>query len=197
MAAAWLEAGRSTGDTTMLQSAFDLSVGPPSESASGLTIIRAHAAHLLGKYDDALAAWRQIVARSDDPGYLNNLAYILLVRGNPADLDEAYKLARTAADAAGSDAGILGTLALAESRKGNRAAAIATYRKAIAIDATNIEAMIGLAEELARGNSNERAEARTLAQRANAKLIGPARQLPELRRQLDAVMAAIDTGSPK
>ncbi|HEX8916563.1 MAG TPA: hypothetical protein VF796_29700, partial [Humisphaera sp.] len=198
LADAWLTAGLRTGDAGMFRSAVTLT-GPllaadrPSLEA---LFVHATASHHLGDYDGAARAWRAALAQRDEPGFANNLAYVLLVRGDRADLDEARRLAERAYAAVPTDAGVVATVGLLRSRQGDRQAAIARYREALKLEPDSVESMLGLAEVLAAEPEQaraaaSRAEARDWLDKARAKLQGPGHRLPELKKQLDAVTASV------
>jgi len=148
----------------------------------------------LGEYDDAERAWRTAIKLGrTDAGTSNNLAYLLLIRGKPQDLDEARKLAEQAVAAAPTVSSFHDTLARVHAASGRRDVAMASFREALARDPDNVEAMIGLADALAGSAQKEDiAEARVLRTRISRILDGGTPLSPPLKRQWNKVQAATD-----
>jgi tetratricopeptide (TPR) repeat protein len=199
LAEAWQDSARATGDAELLKPAAaildPLIAGEPPVEALELAGM---VAHFQGDYEKAERCWRGVArARNGAAQSMNNLAYVLLIRANPKDLPEATALAEKAV-AAMPEPAFLGTLARARSANGDRAAAIAGYRKALQEGSSfghddNVEARLGLAEELSRGSkAEEKIEARRLVSEAEAMLRNGTLQPPEIQKQLLAIKARLD-----
>ena len=196
VAAAYFEAGRRTGDATLLATAAaaaePLAAG---RRASPLRPARAQAAHFLGDYATAEQAWRTVrrAVANPDPDVLNNLAYVLLVRGNPNDLAEATRLAQQAVSASPDVPAFAGTLALARSRNGDRAGAVQTYRQVLVKQTDNVDALLGLAGELLEGES-PKTEPRpnVCSSKSGASRDEDGAQPPESRKQFEALAVLAD-----
>jgi cytochrome c-type biogenesis protein CcmH/NrfG len=150
----------------------------------------------LADYDDAVKSWRKVVALTGPrPTVSNNLAYVLLVRGDKADLEEARKLAESAVAASPDESTYHDTLARIYARLGQHDKSVASFRTAVAKDPSNVEAMIGLADELTHGDKKaEAAEAKDLLARINRAVTrGPPLSTPT-RKQLEGLRAALDLG---
>ena len=101
----------------------------------------------------------------------NNLAYLLLIRGDKASLAEARQLAEQAVSADPDNSTFYDTLARLCAQGGDRDQAIRLFRTALEKDPENLEPMIGLADLLTRGGTRqEAAEARGLVVRINQQL---------------------------
>jgi tetratricopeptide (TPR) repeat protein len=93
----------------------------------------------------------------NQPDAMNNLAYILLQRGEK--LEEARGLAEKAVASRQNLAGFYDTLARILAKLGDRAKAIQTFETAIKLDPQNLEALVGLATTLhADGRHDKAAE---------------------------------------
>lgn len=151
-------------------------------------------AEAMGDLDGAERGYRELMKLLPDaPAVQNNFAYLLLTRGRPADLAEARALAERAVAAAPDSATFHDTLARVQAAAGDRAAAAKSFREAIRRDPRSVEAMIGLADLLAR---EDREEVRSLLARIDDALREQARRQapplpPALQRQLDAVRTAL------
>jgi tetratricopeptide (TPR) repeat protein len=195
VADAWLQAGRATGSAALMQRAADAlkpMLAGPTASVDTL-VLAAYVAHFRGDYPQAERYWRSVRPVSKSPDVPNNLAYALLLSGRDDAVAEARALADEAAAAAPRNPTFLGTQARAMARQGQRDAAIGTYRKVLALDARNVEAMVGLAEELAKGSPADTEEARKLVARARQAVDeDPQPVAPELKKQLEAVRATVE-----
>jgi tetratricopeptide (TPR) repeat protein len=84
-----------------------------------------------GRYDDAQACYRKaLAAEARNVGALNNLAWLLALRGG--DPAEALGLVQQAVEAAGPDASLLDTRALIQLARGRRDLALVDLRAAVA-----------------------------------------------------------------
>ena len=198
VASAYFDAGRRTGDAGLLSRALEMVDGLAAGDALPPTAfaVRAQAAHYLGDYAKAEESWRQIRrgVANPDPDVLNNLAYVLLVRGDKKDLAEATALAGQAVAGSPDVLAYVGTLAMANARNGDRAGAIQKYRQVLAKEPDSVDALLGLAGELLRGDrAEEKAEAKRLLVQARRLLDQGTPQPPELRRQLDALGGVAET----
>jgi tetratricopeptide (TPR) repeat protein len=216
LAAAWHAVGNATGSAAAYGKARDLLrrlVDRPDAaniSADAWDLLARNALEL-AEYDDAVRGWQQAAKAGStknggtknggtkpgdaDPGLSNNLAYALLLRGKAGDLPEAERLAKQAVAGSPATSGFHDTLARVYSRLGRRPEAIAEFRTAIEKDRDNVEPLVGLADELARGNQkSESSEARTLLTQIN-RTVGAAGSPPlstPVRKQLESVRAALE-----
>jgi tetratricopeptide (TPR) repeat protein len=198
LAEQWHAVGKRFGSQSALERSRDVLqplVARPDAGAE-LWDLQGRNALELGDYDTAVSAWRKVVALSGArPTLSNNLAYVLLVRGNKADLEEARKLAESAVGASPDESTCHDTLARVYARLGEHDKSVASFRTAIAKDSGNVEAMIGLADELAHGDKKaEAAEAKDLLGKINRAVTkGPPLSTPT-RKQLEGLRAALDLG---
>jgi len=150
-------------------------------------------AHFQADYARAEQLWRKLLKDKPTADVRNNLAYVLLLSGKADVVDEAHELANQAVAAEGENPLFLGTLGRSFARQGKRAEAMQMFRKALTLDAESMEAMVGLAEELAKGSPDERAEAQKLLSSARLLMSQHPEQVdPDVQRQADSVQAAID-----
>jgi Flp pilus assembly protein TadD len=190
LATAWYVVGREFNDRESLTTAK--SVAQPL-TASG--DVAAEAWMIMASCDEALgdlgAAGREyreaLKLRPNQPAAQNNLAYVLLLKGD--SLDEAHQLSTAAVTASPNTSSFHDTLARVEAKRGNRDAAVTSFRKALALDPTSVEAMIGLTEVLAQSGNREDARAQLV--QIDAVLQTSPRLPPQLQTQLDAVRAAL------
>ena len=170
VAVAYFDAGRATADARVARPGGRRrrTAGGRRRPAGVRPCPAGNVAHYLGDYAKAEQSWRLVrrAVANPDPDVLNNLAYVLLVKGDPKDVAEATQLAEQAAAAEPASLAYAGTLALAKSRGGDRPAAIAGYRRVLAKDADNVEALLGLAGELLKGGTPpEQSEGKRLVTR--------------------------------
>jgi tetratricopeptide (TPR) repeat protein len=127
-----------------------------------LWIERASLRDLQGRYDEAIADYRQAVARApDNPMPLNNLAWLLAMQRR--DLDEALALVNRAIDAAGPLPLLLDTRAAVYLALGKLEPALADLREAVASE-PSLGFLLHLA--LAERKANHHAAVRKLLERA-------------------------------
>src|SRR5207249_2982140 len=89
---------------------------------------------------------RGLVLQPDQPEALNNLAYLVLLRGG--DVNEAQKLASRAVQLSPQSASFYDTLARVQLKQGQREAALATFEQALKLEPDNVDALIGMANAL-------------------------------------------------
>lgn len=143
---AWGRLGHRSGRSSSLERARSLLL-PLAEraDASARDLLRAGQVELLtGNLDAAEALLRRALrAAPDQPETLNNLAYVLLRRGEP--LDEAATLAERAVQLDPRVAAYHDTLARVRVARGHAEEARAAFEKAISLDSSCLDAWIGLA----------------------------------------------------
>lgn len=192
LASAWYVIGREFGDREAIQNARRLAEPLTSDTAAA-----AEAWTLLAACDEGLgnlgAAEREYrkarELRPDNSDVMNNLAYVLLGKGDSKSLGEARELAEKAINAAPSVASYHDTLARIEAESGNFDAAVTRFKRALALDGNSLEAMIGLADVLSR--TGRREDARQQLAQVNLSLRNAPRLSQPLAKQLDAVRAAV------
>ena len=198
LATAWYVVGREFNDRESLSTAKSIagSLTGSADVAAEAWMIMASCDEAMGDLDAAEREYREALKlRPDAPAAQNNLAYVLLLKGGAAELDEAHRLAAAAVAAAPSMASFHDTLARVEVKRGNLDAATTNFRKALSLEPASLEAMIGLADVLAQTGRREDARAQ-LAQIDTALEVSP-RLPPQLQAQLDAVRTSLrrPTGS--
>ncbi len=142
-------------------------------------------------FSTAEQAYRRILAivpRSADA--MNNLAYLLWLKGDDKDLPEAQKLSESAIAARPGDATFYDTLARIQAKFGAFAAARESFATAIAKDPNSIEAMIGLADLLSRDPASRDA-ARDLLIRVHKLMQANPLLSPVLQKQYQAAKNAV------
>jgi Flp pilus assembly protein TadD len=145
-------------------------------------LLRAAVAERDGDFKTAEAFYRRGIALlPNQPESLNNLAYLIYLRGG--DLAEARKLATRAVGVSPDAANFLDTLARIQARQGDRDAAVATFRKAIKLDPDNLEALVGLATTLC--DAGQRDAAMTLLPQIDTAAKARPTLTPQLRREVD------------
>ncbi|MGB7160706.1 MAG: tetratricopeptide repeat protein, partial [Tepidisphaeraceae bacterium] len=137
---------------------------------------------------------RALKVSPDTPAALNNLAYLLLTRGD-GNLSEAQTMAARAVALAPTNPSFHDTLARVQLQAGDAPAARKSFDRAIDLDPSNVEAMIGKATALS--GTGDRDELRTLLQQIDAALSHGKPTLSEaLKRELEAARsnanAAVD-----
>ena len=144
-------------------------------------------------YPAAENAYRRVLQLDpQSPDGLNNLAYLLWLKGKPEDLAEAGKLAEKAVAARPNDASFCDTLARIQAKSGNTPAAIQTFRTALQKDPSSLEAMIGLADLLSQQPST-RDEARTLLGQIQRLIQSNPRLSPVLQQQYQTARNTVAT----
>ena len=192
LAGAWYVIGREFGDRESLQNARAMAepITADATVAPEAWTLLASCDEGLGNLEPAEREYRQALKlRPNHPDLMNNLAYVLLVKGDAKGLDEGRDLANKAVAASPAVASYYDTLARIEAKLGNSDAAVTAFQKALTRDPTSLEAMIGLAEVFSR--TNRRDEARQqLAQIDTALHSSP--RLPEaLAKQLQALRTSL------
>jgi tetratricopeptide (TPR) repeat protein len=125
-----------------------------------------------------------------EPQGLNNLAYVLLLDGDAAQLPKAEGLAMQAIATNPEVSTFYDTLGRIEFRRGKTSDAIKNFRIALEKDPNDLDAMIGLADSL-QSQPAGREEARALLGRINAMVDGGMLLTPPIRKQLDRVKSAM------
>lgn len=166
LAGAWYDLALRSGDRSLLDRALALAEVQAEQPfvAARLTRLRASCHSLLGRTDQAVSEYRRAVELDpQDADSLNNLAYILLDRGQPEEAVElatrAVDIARTRGADAESLASFLDTLATAHLKAGVPAEAAAGFEEALSLQPGYDYAIVGLAEAyLALGRTDEARE---------------------------------------
>jgi Flp pilus assembly protein TadD len=128
---------------------------------------------------------RGLKIKPDQPEALNNLAYLILLRNG--DLNEAKRMIARAVELAPSNASFYDTLGRVQNKLGERDAAIASFKKAIAIEPNNLEALIGLATAFT--DAGKRDAAAALLPQIDTLLKARPSLPAAVRRELDALRA--------
>jgi tetratricopeptide (TPR) repeat protein len=137
----------------------EIAKGPNSSS---FTTALAHVKNLQGRYDEAETIYRKAVKKNPhDTAALNNLAYLLALRGGQAD--EALQKVKQACDLAGPRPALLDTRAVILLKQGNSQQAIKDLKDAIA-EQPSASAYFHLAE--AHYQARDRQAARLALQQA-------------------------------
>ena len=160
-------------------------------AASQLWMLAGQIAHARSDYPDAESDYRRVL--KIDPGNapaMNNLAYVLWLKGQQDALPEARRLAESAVAAQPDDASFHDTLARIQERAGDRTAAIQSFRNALNQDSTSLEAMIGLADLLSRDPAT-RQQAKELVERIQSRLDANSHLAPMLRQQYESAREAV------
>lgn len=122
-----------------------------------------------GKVGETIPVYDALLARSDLPANAraalqNNLADSIVRAGRTgAELDRAHALVEQATTAQ-PNAAFFDTMGMVEKARGERALAIAAYRKAVAMDQSAWASWVSLAELLKTGTPQEQAEAKGIVE---------------------------------
>jgi tetratricopeptide (TPR) repeat protein len=130
---------------------------------------------------------RGLVASPDQPDALNNLAYLVLLRGG--DLEEALKLITRAVELAPGTSNFYDTLARVQVKRGDRAAAISSFERALKLEPNNLEALIGMATTLC--DTGKRDAAVGLLAQIDTIMKNKPAMSPQTRKELDALRATM------
>ena len=102
-------------------------------------------------YETAEKAYRHVLSKNPNSAdCLNNVAYILWLRGGASDLPEARRMAEAAIAMRPGDASFYDTLARIQAKSGEVHLARETFRMALQKDPNSIDALIGQADLLSR-----------------------------------------------
>jgi tetratricopeptide (TPR) repeat protein len=130
---------------------------------------------------------RGLIAAPDQPDALNNLAYLVLLRGG--DLDEALKLITRAVELAPGTSSFYDTLARVQMKRGDSAAGLASFEKALKLEPNNLEALIGMATTLC--DTGKRDAAVGLLAQIDTIMKNKPAMSPQTRKELDALRATM------
>jgi len=195
LADAWQRVGSRFDSTAAFDSARDIlrpMVAQPHPPAVAWRVW-ALANQLSGNLSEAERGWRALVdAEPKDASARNNLAYVLLLEGRKERLAEAESLSQQAIAAAPDASTFYDTLARIQAQLGNASDATKNFRVALAKDPNDIEAMVGLADEL-QSQPSGREEARSLLTRINAMVDGGTPLMQPIRKQLEHVKTALSS----
>jgi tetratricopeptide (TPR) repeat protein len=194
LAGAWHVVGRQFADEGSLRNARKIAEPLAADAGVGAEAwtLLASCDEGLGNLDAAEREYREALKlRPDHTDLMNNLAYVLLRKGDPKALAEARALAAKAVTAAPAVASYYDTLARIEAKSGNADAAVSAFQNALARDRGSLEAMIGLADVLSR--SNRRDDARRQLAQIDAALQSSPRLSPALATQLETVRTSLRT----
>jgi tetratricopeptide (TPR) repeat protein len=190
LAGAWYVVGREFDDRESLATAKR--IVEPLKAASDIDVaadawmIAASCDEALGDFGGAESQYRQsLKLRAGQPAAQNNLAYVLLLKGGDGPLAEAHELASAAVAAAPNVASFHDTLARVEVKRGRLDAAATAFRRALSLEPTSVEAMIGLADVLSQ--SGRRDEARAQLTQIDGALQAVPRLPKPLAGQLEAL----------
>jgi tetratricopeptide (TPR) repeat protein len=179
--------GRVEGAAELAAKALDTVVRKADVPADAL-LLRAAIADRLGDYKTSEDFYRRGLQRNPNhPEAMNNLAYLLLMRGG--DAKEARTLAARAVELAPRTASFYDTLARTQAKLGERDAAIASFRKALDLEPTSLEALIGLASVYSE--SGKRNLAADLMPQIDTLLKTRPTLAAPLRQELEALRATI------
>jgi tetratricopeptide (TPR) repeat protein len=144
---------------------------------------------------EAERAWREYLkAVPESPTGQNNLAYMLMLEGGTAQLTEAEQLSRSAIAKAPAISTLYDTLARVQLRAGKPDQAVKNFRAALDRNASNVDAMIGLAEIL-QARPQDREEARSLLTRIDSAVRDGTPIASSVRKQLDRVRSALSSSN--
>jgi len=180
LAEAWLAVGSAFHSTSALHKAHDL-LAPAAarqDAESSVLALTAQVEQELGDYQSAETLWRRLIQDASAgavsgaadpvrPEIRNNLAYVLMAGGDASKLPEARQLAEQAVAASPDTSTFYDTLARIYSRQGKRDLAVKTFRAARDKDPNNVEALIGLADELSHGTRQDADAAKALLTEIN------------------------------
>jgi tetratricopeptide (TPR) repeat protein len=192
LASAWYNVGQRFGDNASLTKARDL-LKPLIDGPTAIPtaqLLYGSIAQLLGDLPSAESAYRaamKAAGAADLPMLRNNLAYTILLRDG--DLGEARQLAESAVAAAPTRSAYQDTLARIYARLGDLQSALTAFQNAVRADATNLEALIGLADTQARTGQRDKAE--NTLQRVDTLLRSNPPLADPVRRQLDDLRASM------
>ena len=151
-------------------------------------MLRAGIAERDGDFAAAEALYRRgIKLLPDQPEALNNLAYLVFLRGG--DLAEAKGYAARAVELEPATANFYDTLARIQAKQGNRDAALDTFRRAVQLDPNNLEALVGLATTLC--DAGKRDSAMALLPQIDTVARTRASIPAQLRREMDNLRSAV------
>ena len=164
---------------------LDALIQKPDAAADAL-FLRAAVADRLSDPKTAEDCYRRgLSLQADSPEGLNNLAYLILLRDG--DLNEARQLASRAVALAPGRPGFHDTFARVLAQQGEHDAAMESFNRALKLDPTHLESLLGLAGVLAKSGKPEQAVA--LLPRIEKLLGSEAGFPPQMRDELDALRA--------
>jgi tetratricopeptide (TPR) repeat protein len=187
---AWYQIGirlRDPDADAQARKILDPIVKQPNAPASAL-VISAALSNQSGEIDRAESLYRRALALSpDQPKALNNLAYLLYLRGK--DLPQARTFAARAVALSPQTASFYDTLARVQARLNQSDEAVKSFHQALRLEPDNVEAMIGLAITLR--DSGRRDLATALLPRIE-NLVKTHTPLPtEVHQQLDELRTSM------
>jgi predicted Zn-dependent protease len=141
-----------------------------------------------GDFKLAEAAYRRSLSMNpNQPGPLNNLAYLILLRGG--DLNEAKNLVGQAIALEPQAPEFYDTLARIQAKSDNADAAVESFQKALRLDPNSLQALIGLASTYTAAGKKDAAA--PLLNQIDVLLKARPNLSPALRDELDAVRSTI------
>jgi tetratricopeptide (TPR) repeat protein len=195
LAGAWEQVGQKFDSSPAHETSRDLlktvisQPDPPAAAWWEWAIVNQSLANL----PEAERGWQEYMKLNPkDPQGFNNLAYVLLLEGDPAKLPKAAQLATDAIAAVSTVSTFYDTLGRIQFQSGKKDDAIKSFRLALERDPNDLDAMIGLADTL-RFKPSGREEVRTLLSRINAMLDAGTTITPPIREQLDRVKTAMSS----
>jgi tetratricopeptide (TPR) repeat protein len=195
LATAWEQVGQKFNSTSAHKAARDLLQTVISQPTPPVTAWWEWALvnQSLANLSESERGWQEYLKLNPkDPQGLNNLAYVLLLEGDAAELPKATQLATDAIAAVPTMSTFYDTLGRIQSQSGKRDDAIKNFRHALDLDPNDLDAMIGLADTL-RAKPSGRDEARALLSRINAMIDAGSALTPPVREQLDRVKTAMSS----
>lgn len=164
------------------------SIAARSDAPASAILLRGAVADRMNDPQTAEASYRRgLELANDQPGPMNNLAYLILLRGG--DLAEARKLIDRAITLAPDNAGFYDTLARIQLQQNQRDAAIASFEKALKLDPQHLEAMVGLATTYC--DAGRREPAAGLLVQIDSIVRNKPPMSPQLRKELESLRATM------
>jgi tetratricopeptide (TPR) repeat protein len=179
--------GRIDGAADEAAKALDAVAKRPDAPAEAI-LLRAAVYDRTGDTKTAEELYRRGLAVSPDrPEALNNLAYLVLLRGG--DLNESKQLVTRAVEIAPKTSNFHDTLGRVQAKLGEREAAIASFQKALDLEPNNLEALIGLATTFT--DAGKRDAAAALLPQIDTLLKSRPSLSPPVRRELETLRATM------
>ncbi|HEX3356841.1 MAG TPA: tetratricopeptide repeat protein [Tepidisphaeraceae bacterium] len=192
VAQSWHQMGMRLNDKDAMGLARDLLQGMVDRSEAGAqpAMILASLDTEAGDLAAAESLYRKAVKLDPHlPDALNNLAYILLERGE--DLNEAKDLVSRAIATQPNTAAFHDTLARIDEKLDNRDQSLAEFQEALRLDPANLAAHIGLTRVLSTGGHRDKAQQEL--QRIDSQLKGTPPTNESTRKELETLRASLSS----